>query len=69
MQSEAETGKRRALFQTVLICIAIELMLFLLFRGIFGTFAKAVFTLVLVIGPASLWFAGPLYRYLVRANQ
>lgn len=69
MQSEDEREKRSALIQTVLICVVVELMLLLFLRVIRGSFVEAVFISFFVIGPASLWFAAPLYRYLLRANR
>lgn len=69
MQSEEERKKRSALMQTVGVCIAVEVVLLLLLRVTFESFAVAVFTSVFVFGPASLWFAAPLYRYFLRANQ
>ena len=69
MQSEDERGKRSAVIQTVLICVVVELMLLLFLRVVRGTFAEAAIISFWVIGPVSLWFAAPLYRYLLRANQ
>jgi putative effector of murein hydrolase len=69
MQSEDERGKRSAVIQTVLICAVVELILLLFLRVIRGSFAEAALISFFVIGPASLWFAAPLYRYLLRANQ
>jgi hypothetical protein len=47
----------------------VELLLLLFLRVMRGSFAEAAFISFLVIGPASLWFAARLYRYLLRANQ
>jgi putative effector of murein hydrolase len=69
MQSEDERGKRSAVIQTVLICVVVELIVLLFLRVIRGSFAEAALIPFFVIGPASLWFAAPLYRYLLRANQ
>jgi putative effector of murein hydrolase len=69
MQSEDERGKRSAGIQTVLICVVVELMLLFFLRVILGSFAEAALTSLVVFGPASLWFAAPLYRHLLRANQ
>ena len=68
MQSEDERKKRSALTQTILVCIALDLVLFLFLGAVLGSFASAGFAIFFVVGPVSLWFAGPLYRYLLRAN-
>ena len=69
MKSEDERGKRSAMIQTLLICVVVELMFLLFLHVIRGSLAEAALISFFVIGPASLWFALPLYRYLLRANQ
>lgn len=69
MQSEEERKKRSALMQTVGVCVAVEIVLLLLMHVVFGSLSVAAFTSVFVFGPASLWFAAPLCRYFLRANQ
>jgi len=69
MQTEDERGKRSTVIQTVLICVVVDLMLLVFVRVIRGLLAEAALISFFVIGTASLWFAAPLYRYLLRANQ
>lgn len=69
MKSEAERAKSIALVQTVLICAVVEGVVLLVLRQISTNFLEAAAISLFFLGPLSLWFARPLYRYLLRENQ
>lgn len=69
MQSETDRAKSVALIQTVLICAVLEAVVLLGLRQISTNFLEAAAVSIFFLGPLSLWFARPLYRYLLRENQ
>ncbi len=57
-----------ALCKTVLSCCALEALALVFFQYWTKSWAGAVVLSIIVLGPLSLWFARPLYRYWRRAK-
>lgn len=69
MTTAARQEKRIAALQTACICIAVELAIVLLLGTLVDSYLGAVAVSLVILGPASLWFAPSVYGYLLPAHS
>ncbi len=69
IQSEDERRKGVAIFQTVLICLVLEGLLLLVLTNMTRSLVGAIFASVIFFGPASIWAAPVIYRYILKASE
>ena len=69
MKSDESRHQSAALLQTVLICGVVEVLVLVLLQQWTKSWGGAVVLSIIALGPLSLWFARPLYRYLLREQQ
>jgi hypothetical protein len=68
MKSDESRLRSAALLQTVLICGVVEALVLVVLHYWTNSWGGAVVLSIVALGPLSLWFARPLYRYLLQAR-